>query len=276
MPSPIAEAAAATFVGTSRIEEPVFLGRLVVLIEDGSEGKTYDLEQNQVDIGRTEGDIALFDDEYVSPRHARLLRVDGRWYVRDLGSANGVYARTRGQHPLENGDLILLGLQVLQFHPVSEAERNQGAALRQGALQRGTRLFGSKPVRRLARLEQRTIEGVVADVYNLFRDETVIGREVGDIVFTSDPFLSRKHAIIKRIDDAFSIEDLDSSNGTYVGIKRDTVLQDGDRIRVGQHLFRVDLTRDGSTDEAKSGKLQADGLQPGGSAQPSRGSKNAS
>ncbi len=230
-------------MGSARLVEAEVLGRLVVLVEDGSEGKAYDLSSDQVDVGRSEGDILLSEDEYVSPRHARLLRIDGRWHVRDLGSANGVYARTRGRQPLESGDLILLGLQVLQFHPVSEAERNQGAALRQGALQHGTRLFGSKPVRRLARLEQRTIEGVAADVYHLFRDETVIGREVGDIVFTSDPFLSRKHATIRRMDDDFSIEDLGSSNGTYVAIRRDTALEDGDRIRIGQHLFRLDLGR---------------------------------
>jgi pSer/pThr/pTyr-binding forkhead associated (FHA) protein len=227
-------------VGSARIEEPAVLGRLVVLVEDGTEGRAYDLTSNQVDIGRSEGDVLLRDDEYVSPRHARLVRIDGRWHVRDLGSTNGVYARTRGRQPLESGDLILLGLQVLQFHPVSEAERNQGSALRQGAVQHGTRLFGSKPVRRLARLEQRTIEGVVADVYHLFRDETVIGREVGDIVFTSDPFLSRKHATIRRIEGVFTVEDLGSSNGTYLAIRGEVPLEDGDRIRVGQHLFRLD------------------------------------
>ena len=96
---------------------------------------------------------------------------------------------------------------------------------------------------RRARLCQRTVEGVTRDVYHLFRDETVIGRETGDIVFTADPFLSRRHAAIRRspMTGEFTITDLDSSNGTYVAIRGDTTLANGDFVRIGQHLFRVDL-----------------------------------
>ena len=39
----------------------------------------------------------------------------------------------------------------------------------------------------------------------------------------------------------FSLVDLDSSNGTYVAIHGDVTLQNGDFVRIGQHLFRVDL-----------------------------------
>ena len=52
-------------------------GRLVVIVEDGSEGKSFPLEDRQLDVGRVEGDILLPDDLYVSPRHARLLPVGG-------------------------------------------------------------------------------------------------------------------------------------------------------------------------------------------------------
>jgi pSer/pThr/pTyr-binding forkhead associated (FHA) protein len=264
-----ATSGATTFVGTSMLPEmePV-LGRLVVLVEDGSEGKSFDLHGPQMDIGRLEGDIVLNDDPYVSPRHARLIWNEGRWVVRDLGSTNGVYARVQGATPLESGDLILLGLQVLQFQAVSEAER--GSAAHRGAVQHGTKLFGSRPVERLARLDQRTIEGVAGDVYYVFRDETFIGREVGDIVFTHDPFLSRRHAVLRFQKDQrpnapakFTVEDLGSSNGTYLGIRRDTPLSSGDRIRIGQHLFRLDV--DGAASSKPSGAK-------GSGADPKRGS----
>jgi pSer/pThr/pTyr-binding forkhead associated (FHA) protein len=80
-------------------------------------------------------------------------------------------------------------------------------------------------------------------VYHLFRDETVIGRETGDIVFTADPFLSRRHASLRRnpVTGDFSLVDLDSSNGTYVAIQGEVGLSNGDFLRIGQHLFRVDL-----------------------------------
>jgi pSer/pThr/pTyr-binding forkhead associated (FHA) protein len=213
-------------------------GRLVVIVEDGSEGKSFSLAEGQLDIGRTEGDIVLEDDPYVSPRHARLRRLDGSWLLRDLDSTNHVYVRLRKPYPLRDADLLLLGLEVLQFQTVSDGERGLGHAI-----QHGTHLFGSPPLPRRARLCQRTVEGVIRDVYHLFRDETVIGREVGDIVFTADPFLSRKHAAIRRsaVTSEFSLVDLESSNGTYVAIRGEIPITDGDFLRIGQHLFRVDL-----------------------------------
>ncbi|MDC3955897.1 FHA domain-containing protein [Polyangium jinanense] len=214
-------------------------GRLVVIVEDGSEGKSFPLVDRQVDVGRTEGDILLPDDLYVSPRHARLLPQGGHWILRNLHSTNGVYRRIREPHALKDGDLLLLGLEVLQFETVNDAERGLGHAT-----QHGTLLFGSPSTPRRARLCQRTVEGVTRDVYHLFRDETVIGREVGDIVFTADPFLSRRHAVLRRssMSGEFTITDLDSSNGTYVAIRSDVTLDNGDYLRIGQHLFRVDLS----------------------------------
>src|SRR5262249_4130201 len=89
----------------------------------------------------------------------------------------------------------------------------------------------------------RTVEGIVRDVYHLFRDETFVGRESGDIVFTADPFLSRRHAVIRRNPTTadFTITDLDSSNGTYVALREDTEITSGDFVRIGQHPVRVDL-----------------------------------
>lgn len=214
--------------------------RLVSISEDGSEGKSYSLDDVQVDIGRSEGDIVLHDDPYVSPRHARLIhdRESGRWVVRDLNSTNHIYLRIKKAYPLRDADLLLLGLEVLQFQLVSEAERGLGHAT-----QHGTLLFGSPATPRRARLCQRTVEGVIRDVYHLYKDETVIGRETADIVFSADPFLSRRHAVIQR--DAstgeYSAADLDSSNGTYVAIRGDITLSSGDFVRIGQHLFRLDL-----------------------------------
>jgi hypothetical protein len=135
--------------------------------------------------------------------------------------------------------LLLLGLEVLQFQTVSDGERGLGHAI-----QHGTLLFGSPAIQRRARLCQRTVEGVVRDVYHIHRDETVIGRETGDIVFTADPFLSRRHAALRRNPGTgeFSLTDLDSSNGTYIAIRDDVGLMNGDFVRIGQHLFRVDLS----------------------------------
>lgn len=219
-------------------EEPQ--ARLVVIAQDGTSGAEHPIVGPHTEIGRTEGSIALSADPYVSPRHLRVSRRNGRFFVRDLESVNGVYVRLRGPELLRHGDLVLIGLEVLRFELVSDAERGLGPAT-----ERGTRVFGSPALTRHARLCQLTVEGVPRDVYYLCRDETVIGRESGDVVFTNDPFMSRKHASLTRDPalGAFTLTDLGSSNGTYLAIRGEQEVVHGDHLRVGQHLFRLDVGR---------------------------------
>ena len=219
--------------------DPAVLGaRLVVIAQDGSPGREYELAGDQTDVGREGGEIRLPNDPYVSPRHARIVRRDNRYFLRDLGSTNGVYMRLKAAAPLLHGDLVLVGLEVLRFEVVNDAEKGFGPAVEQG-----TQVFGSPATSRFARLRQRTVEGVGRDVYYICRDETVVGRENGDIVFTADPFMSRRHAAITRnpTDGSFSLRDLGSSNGTFLALRQERALEDGDHVRIGQHLFRIEL-----------------------------------
>jgi hypothetical protein len=155
--------------------------------------------------------------------------------------------------PLQDQDLILVGQQVLRFEVLREGESGLGTASEHGTL-----LFGSPAAPRYARLSQRTVEGVTRDVYYVRKMETVLGRESGDVVFTEDPFLSRRHAAIRALgrdgqllvtspagakpDIAkFALVDLGSSNGTFLRIRNEIELIAGDQFRVGQQLFRVDM-----------------------------------
>lgn len=220
--------------------------RLVTLLRDGSEGRVLPLGAADTDIGSREGDIVFADDPYLSPRHARISCRGGAYILRDLDSVNGVYVRLREPQPLRDRDMVLLGQQVLRFELLLDGELPLGPAWQGGVL-----VFGTPEVSRFARLVQYTTEGVGRDVHYLFRDETVIGRENGDIVFTDDPFLSRRHAAI-RIDQArrsFSLHDLGSSNGTALRIRGEHVLRDGDQFRIGRHLFRFEAGPAGGRSE---------------------------
>ena len=221
--------------------------RLFLVSKEGALGASHAI-QDQLDIGRTEGDLLLPDDRYLSARHARIRRgKDGGLLLRDLGTPNGVFLRLRksssgeasrsGEMDLRDGDLILIGQQVLRFEIVKDADEGFGAASEHGTL-----LFGTPAGPRYARLGQVTTEGAVRDVHHLHKAETVLGRESGDIVFTEDPFLSRRHAVLqmRATDRRFTLADLDSSNGTFLRIRGEVAIGHGDEIRIGQQLFRVD------------------------------------
>jgi pSer/pThr/pTyr-binding forkhead associated (FHA) protein len=209
------------------------------------------------DIGRTEGSIVLAEDSYVSPRHARIALREGSYFLRDLDSTNGVFLRipfsaggssggdvsVNSEQPLGDQELFLVGQQVLRFEVVKHAEEGFGVASENGTL-----LFGTPAAPRYARLTLRTVEGVARDVFHLRKTETIIGRELGDIVFTDDPFLSRRHAAVRVYASAnnergphrFALADLGSSNGTFLQIREEVRLRHGAHFRVGQQLFRFD------------------------------------
>jgi pSer/pThr/pTyr-binding forkhead associated (FHA) protein len=268
--------------------------RVVVIAKDGGEGASYAVGE-VLDFGRSEGDVIVAEDRYLSPRHARLVRRGERLYLRDLGSTNGLYLRLRPSssppgavgaagaasslaphgndpsgnaaanassktsavggitggygspgpsalslaHPLRDQDLLLVGQQVLRFEVVNDAEEGLGPAS-----QHGTLLFGSPATPRYARLCQRTVEGVIRDVFYIRKAETVLGRESGDVVFAEDPFLSRRHATVRVEKDPrrFLLTDLGSSNGTFVQVRGEIAIESGDQFRIGQQLFRVDIT----------------------------------
>ena len=92
----------------------------------------------------------------------------------------------------------------------------------------------------MARLSRVTTEGIDRDSYYLYREETVLGRESGEIVFPDDEFLSRRHAAVQLNDAEAILHDLDSSNGTFLRIRGECRLVDSDELRVGSQLFRME------------------------------------
>jgi len=221
-------------------------GRILLIEKDGSVGPSFAIG-NGVDIGRGEGDVRVDADPYVSGRHARIVRHNGSLFLRDLDSVNGVYLRlarsATGEQSIEvevrDQDLFLVGQQVIRFEVISDGDGGPGPAHEHGTL-----LFGSPAAPRYARLSQRTVEGVTRDVFYIRKLETILGRESGDIVFTEDPFLSRRHATVKfnRAERRFTLTDLGSSNGSFIRIRGEVPLRDGDEFRVGQQLCRIDST----------------------------------
>ena len=78
--------------------------------------------------------------------------------------------------------------------------------------------------------------------YEITAEETLIGRNPTTDITLLDEGISREHALIvyDTDDDAYSIEDLQSTNGTKVNGKRvrSSQLADGDDLQIGHTQFR--------------------------------------
>jgi pSer/pThr/pTyr-binding forkhead associated (FHA) protein len=68
------------------------------------------------------------------------------------------------------------------------------------------------------------------------KDVTTLGRHPESDIFLDDITVSRRHAEIRRKEGSFSVHDMGSLNGTYVGRNRvdNTQLANGDEVQVGK------------------------------------------
>lgn len=84
--------------------------------------------------------------------------------------------------------------------------------------------------------------GVGPQSIELDDEVMTLGRRAGNRVVLDDTFTSARHAAIGRRDGRFVVEDLHSSNGTFVNNARITgaqPLQHGDRVRVGRSTYEL-------------------------------------
>jgi pSer/pThr/pTyr-binding forkhead associated (FHA) protein len=186
-------------------------------------------------VGRTGGSIRLGDDLYLSPVHAQFTLRDGVVWVRDLGSRNGTWVFLDGPHRLSDGDVLLVGSQLLRF-------RRLGYPAPTPAEANGTRRLGSAtPPADIAVMEQRRADGSVRDTFHLSPGRTVsLGRERGDWLFPYDPTMSGAHAEIRSEDADFVVRDTASRNGVAVAVRGERALTPGQRVLLGDRTLRVD------------------------------------
>ena len=86
-----------------------------------------------------------------------------------------------------------------------------------------------------------SIDGVVIKELQLTKDRTTVGRRPYNDIVIDNLAVSGEHAAFKLAGDRVRVEDLGSTNGTFVNGQstRFAVLQDGDVLEVGRYQLRV-------------------------------------
>ena len=210
-------------------------GTAILVNRDGSDGQRFPLTSDDTIVGRAGADIAFDDDRFLARQHARIERTNDGIKIHPLDNTNGVFKKTEGSVELADGAIILVGREVLRFEKVSTEERTVHPLVRHGVA-----LFGSPPRDPWARVVQLIPSGGARDIRHLIGEEIVLGREEGEIVFRDDAFMSRRHAAITWDGRRALLTDLGSSNGTFVRITGPTVIKNGDHVRMGDQLLRIE------------------------------------
>jgi pSer/pThr/pTyr-binding forkhead associated (FHA) protein len=79
--------------------------------------------------------------------------------------------------------------------------------------------------------------GRAGETFALEHDRTSLGRAPECEVFLDDVTVSRRHSVITRGPDGFTLHDEGSLNGTYVNRRRveSSKLEDGDEVQIGKY-----------------------------------------
>ncbi len=91
---------------------------LVQILRGGLTGLRYRARRPVISLGREENDIDFPDDPFISGNHAEVAYERGEITLSDLGSRNGTFLRIRGEHPLQHGDYVFMGQQLLRVEIV--------------------------------------------------------------------------------------------------------------------------------------------------------------
>lgn len=188
-------------------------------------------------IGRNEEPFASKLGEEASSlsrRHARVFQENGKIFVADLGSLNGTRVNER---ELKNDVAILNDNDRLTFG---------GAVEFRVEIPRGvSKAAANSPAIRLTLMPDDPRSGLEAIVIERF--PFLISRNEGGFDQYRDRLpdawrkLSRRHAVLALKGDRVSVEDLESSNGTYISgdrlDERARPLSNGDVIAFGDPQF---------------------------------------
>ncbi len=91
---------------------------LIECLEGHYKGRSFELQKTPVTFGRSPDCDFWLDDQTCSRQHARVEQRDGRYFLVDNGSTNGVFVNGRkveGEAPISKGDRFYLGRHAFLF-----------------------------------------------------------------------------------------------------------------------------------------------------------------
>jgi hypothetical protein len=179
------------------------------------------VREGWVDVG-SECDGPWRDDAYLDAWHVRFTSAPGGVCVRDDGSRGGVWLRLDGGRWLLDGDRFRLGTEFLRYDAAESSACE--TMLRAGDRGRVQLVVEDEPV------------GPALPITG----EVVLGREAADATFPHDPYVSAHHCRLVAVEDGVWLEDLGSSNGTWVRVRSGETIPFGSVIAMGSALYRIE------------------------------------
>ncbi len=223
---------------------------LIIEDKDGAIADEYSFEEGEFIVGRSHSSDIILPSDNVSRRHARLYTQGGRCYVEDLNSSNGVFVNGKRIHrvfEIVRSAQIKVGDYYLHVEGTSYSQAG-GDVSRDVEIQEGAGHAADMGVS----MDEPQIYGRLVGMnlstqgkpFDIVKPVNLVGRGKDCAITIIDQSVSRIHAkVLRGQDGRLTVEDLRSSNGTYVNDDRvnKQAFGHGDRVRFGNVEFMCEM-----------------------------------
>ena len=231
----------------------------LVMRRGPSPGAIFELKEAEVLIGRgARCQIVIRDDE-VSREHCRLVKTSNGYELIDSASTNGTFVNGQKvtQRARRSGEVIELGDSVTLYY-----ER-----IATGDLSGEKFKTPTEPIKRLPAPSSAfghylvlSRGAQVGAVHLMINPIITVGREAKNDIVVAEDAVSRYHLTLRRTKTGYVVEDIGSTNGTFLNghkLEDPTTLNPDDVLRVGDvqlHYVRKPLPEQGQ-DEIQTRNL---------------------
>lgn len=184
-------------------------------------------------VGRAPGNSLVLTTSTVDELHAKLIQHDGNLFLQDNKSTYGSFVNGKKvkYKALKAGDVVTLGnvhFDIIEADGASLAATQIPAAFT-SVPGTGWRLISDS-------------SWLAGKVFELKEERTLLGRGKDCGIVIPGTHLSRHHAELSRKGRRLYLNDLNSSNGSFINetrIEGETAVKVGDRLRFDVYSFRV-------------------------------------
>jgi pSer/pThr/pTyr-binding forkhead associated (FHA) protein len=191
--------------------------------------QTFSLKAEESILGRDAGIAVAVSKDGVSRHHARILKKGDEYVLEDLRSTNGTFLNGQAvaRDQLRHLDVIGLGKEAELIFVLRADE--------------------AKTIRKVVVLDASLLRDTPNAVPEALPvGEVTVGRSSACNIVAAQGAVSKIHCRIVRTQKQVTLEDLGSSNGTFVNGERvmTAVLHDGDNLTLGAvEVFKVKVDR---------------------------------
>ena len=201
---------------------------------DGSSGAPVEIPVTGLIVGRTEGQMTFRGDSSMSKAHARFTIERGQLFVEDISKGTGVFVRLASTYMLDDGDVVLLGGQLLSFRENSNA-LTAAAATGTSISQMSTLL--DEPLAEFISMGPQ--QGLGVPRYPIREQQVTFGRKIGTYVFSDDRAMSSRQARVYQRGENHFLEDLGSRNGTFVKVRGKAPVPSPSVVKLAGQILQV-------------------------------------